>query len=122
MSASRTIESWEDTWLAALALYDSLIGHGWHHIKAFRELVATLGRCEEARGLTAVTSHETLLISPYTRYPDWFDGRHIRVHPLRDGSVRIDRVPQRFDLQPTETWTVALDQAQRKLLELMAEL
>ena len=47
-------------------------------------------------GLTAVTfSHETLdrvaYIHPLSA--DWFEGRHVRVHPLTDGNVRIDKFP-----------------------------
>jgi hypothetical protein len=98
-------------WTRAIALYDSLIEAGWHHIRPFRELVRALGNSAEALGLTAVTSHETLIVSPYTRYPDWFEGRHVRVHPLKDGTIRVDRVPQQYDRHPTETWTLSLDDA-----------
>src|SRR4051812_35134781 len=94
------------SWAHAIARYDSLVEYGWHHIPPFRALVSELSKCAEASGLMAVTSHETSIVSPYTRYPDWFEGRHVRVHPLADGSVRIDRVPQQFDRRSTETWTV----------------
>jgi hypothetical protein len=110
------------SWAQALALYDSLMEHGWRHIPAFRQLVSDLSSCAEASGLTAVTSHETLIVSPYTRYPDWFEGRHVRVHPLVDGNVRLDKVPQQFDLHPTETWTVPLEQALKKVRDLVSDL
>jgi hypothetical protein len=111
-----------DNWTEALALYDRLVESGWRHIPPFRELVRALSLSEEAAGLTAVTSHETLIVSPYTRYPDWFEGRHIRVHPLTDGTIRIDRVPQRFDRHPTETWTVPLEEAEARIKGLIADL
>jgi hypothetical protein len=115
-------ESTNASWVHALARYDSLVEHGWRHIPLFRELVAELSRCSEASGLTAVMSHETLIVSPYTRYPDWFEGRHVRVHPLVDGSVRIDKVPQQFDRHPTETWTVPVQVALEKIRGLVTDL
>jgi hypothetical protein len=110
------------SWAQALARYDSLVKHGWRHIPPFRDLVSELSRCEEASGLTAVTSHETLIVSPYARYPDWFEGRHVRVHPLVDGTVRIDTVPQQFDRHPTETWTVPMHAALEKVRGLISDL
>jgi hypothetical protein len=118
MSGESTNRSWDE----ALSLYDSLLGPAWRHIPGFRRLVELLGRSPEASGLTAVTSHETLIVSPYTRYPDWFEGRHLRLHPLADGRVRIDRYPERFDPRPAETWTVALEEAREKILELVVDL
>jgi|GEM_PF-6863349 len=110
------------SWTRAIETYDSLVEQGWHHISAFRELVAEISKCAEASGLTAVTSHETLIVSPYTCYPDWFDGRHIRLHPLANGSVRLDKVPQRFELKPTETWTVLMPQALERARSLLSSL
>jgi len=85
-------------------------------------MVAELSRCAEVSGLTAVTSHETLILSPYTRYPEWFEGRHVRIHPLVDGAVRIDKVPQQFDRHPTETWTVPIQAALEKVRGLVSDL
>ena len=118
MSAESTNSSWHE----ALSVYDSLVGPAWQHIAGFRGLVELLGRSPETSGLTAVMSHETLLISPYTRYPDWFEGRHLRLHPLADGRVRIDRYPERFDRRPAETWTVPLEDARERILQLAADL
>jgi hypothetical protein len=73
-------------------------------------------------GLTAVTSHEVLTISPYSRYPDWFTGRHIKLHPLPDGKMRVDRCPERFDSRAAETWTLPVNDALEKVLRLIAEL
>ena len=111
-----------ESWTRALERYDGLVGDGWEHIPAFRELVRALGASDDASGLTAVTSHETLIVSPYTQYPDWFEGRHVRVHPLTDGRIRVDRVPQQFDRRPTETWTLPLEEAREKLRALITDL
>jgi hypothetical protein len=111
-----------DSWTEALALYDRLVEAGWQHIRPFRQLVSELSLSDEASGLTAVTSHETLIVSPYTRYPDWFEGRHVRVLPLTNGTIRIDRVPKRFDRHATETWTVPLEEAQARIKALIRDL
>jgi len=111
-----------ESWERALALYDSLLGENWRYIAAFRGLVAVLAESKEAAGLTAVTSHATLIVSPYTTYPDWFDGRHVELHPLSDGNVRVSRHPARFDTQSSETWTLSLSDAEGKARSLIAEL
>ena len=115
-------EPTNSSWSAALSLYDSLSGPQWQHILAFRELVSKIGGSTEASGLTAVTSHETLIISPYAVYPDWFEGRHLRLHPLPSGEVRMDRYPERFDGSPAETWTVPFEHALDRILRLLADL
>ena len=81
------------SWAKTLELYDSLLKNGWPHVPGFRNLVATLASSQEAWGLTAFTSHETLIVSPYTRYPDKLDERHVSVHTLSDGTVRIEKIP-----------------------------
>lgn len=107
-----------DSWSNALAFYDSLSGPGWSHIPAFRNLVALVANSESAQGLTAITSHETLTVSPYTRYPDWFDGRRVQLHPLADGTVRITRYSER----PPEVATLPVDQVLASILPLLADL
>jgi hypothetical protein len=111
-------ESWEH----ALALYDSLSGENWSYIPPFRSLVEVLAQSNEAAGLTAVTSHATLIVSPYTTYPDWFEGRHVELHPLSDGNVRVSRHPARFARESSETWTLSLSDAEAKARSLIAEL
>jgi hypothetical protein len=107
-----------DSWSKALASYDTLLGPGWTHIPAFRSLVALIASSEGVRGLTAITSHETLTVSPYTRYPDWFDGRRVQLHPLADGTVRITR----YSEQPPEVTTLPVDQVLENVLPLLADL
>lgn len=117
-----TNEPTNSSWSEALSRYDALCGPGWRHIPPFREFVAAIGLLSEASGLTAITSHETLVVSPYMRYPDWFEGRHLRLHPLVDGRVRIDRVPAFIDQQPPETWTLSLEEARERVASLLAYL
>lgn len=105
-------------WDRALSFYDSLSGPQWAHIPPFRALVYAIAASEHARHLTAITSHEVLTISPYTRYPDWFDGRHVQLYPLPDGTVRVVK---RSD-HPEEAWILSLDQARFKVPELIADL
>lgn len=113
MSGNVTIRSWHDV----LSFYDSLTGPRWNHIRAFRELIAELSSSIIAAGLTAVTSHEVLTLSPYTRYPDWFQGRRIQLHPLADGHVRIVK----YSGWRSESWTLPLDSACEKILVLMEQ-
>ena len=57
-----TAEPPTNSWDKALSFYDGLTGPGWEHIPAFRALVSALATSKEARGLTAITSHEVLTI------------------------------------------------------------
>jgi hypothetical protein len=107
-----------NSWGRALSFYDSLSGPGWAHIPAFRAMVSALADSEEARGLTAITSHEVLTISPYTRYPDWFAGRRVQLHPRADGTVRVVTHSERAN----ESWRLPLAEAQLKVLALLPDL
>lgn len=111
-------ESSTNSWDKALSVYDRLTGPGWGHIAAFRALVSALAMSEEARGLTAITSHDILTISPYTSYPDWFDGRRLQLHPRADETVHIVRYSER----PSESWTLRMAEAHSKVLSLLPEL
>ena len=111
-------DSSTNSWDRALSFYDELSGPGWAHMPAFRALVSVLANSEEVRGLTAITSHEVLTISPYTQYPDWFEGRRVQLHPLADGTVRVVRHSDRAK----ETWTLPVTQAKAKVPELLQDL
>ncbi len=107
-----------DSWQKALSFYDSLSGADWEHIREFRALVSAIAASDEARGLTAITSHEVLILSPYSRHPDWFEGRRLELQPLVDGNIRIVR----HSVRPPDSWTLPPDQALREVLALLAEL
>lgn len=114
--------SQKESWAHALALYDQLAEAGWAHIPAFRRVIAELSATPAAAHLTAITSHEVLTISPYTRYPDWFEGRHVRVEPLPDGCVRIELRRGRFDMRPDENSMVPVGEAAARLARLLEDL
>lgn len=118
MTATKQAERWAH----ALALYDRLAEAGWAHIPAFRRMVAELSTMPAAARLTAITSHEILTISPYTRYPDWFEGRHVRLEPLSDGRVHIHFRRGRFDMGADASWTVPVGEAPARIAQLLTEL
>jgi len=115
-------EPTNESWAAALAIYDGIVGPNWPHMPAFRAFVASLGCTEEASGLTAITSNDTLIVSPYTRHPDWIEGRHVLFRPHRDGRVLIESYPQGWNAAPAESRFVAMEDAlavaQRALADL----
>jgi hypothetical protein len=80
---------WRDSWRQALDLYDSLIAAEWTFIPRFREFVVMLSNSDACSGLYAYTSHEELIISPYTRWPDWNEGRCVEILPHSDGTVTV---------------------------------
>ena len=81
------------TWDDAIARYDEFAGSGWEWILPFRELVAALRADESTHGLFAVTSHAMLMVSPYSRHPDWCEGRRVTATPNRDGTVHVQYFP-----------------------------
>jgi hypothetical protein len=87
-----------------------MVGPHWAHIPAFRQRVAALACSREASGLSAVTSHDTLIVSPYTRHPDWIEGRHVLLRPHRDGQVLIESYPNGWRAAPAESSLVAADE------------
>lgn len=109
-----------ESWPRALSFYESHTGNQWQHIPRFRELVLSISRSPKTAGLTAFTSHETLIVSPYTR--DWLEGRHVRLHPLSDGRVRIEKWPPQFERSAKETFTLSIGDARDQVLALVADL
>jgi len=104
-------EPTNESWTAALVTYDGIVGPNWPHMPAFRAFVASLACTEEASGLTAITSHDTLIVSPYTRHPDWIEGRHVLLRPHRDGRVLIESYPLGWKAAPAESRFVAMEDA-----------
>jgi hypothetical protein len=47
-------------------------------------MVSELAHSPQVTGLFAITSMVDLIISPYSTYPDWFDGRHLALKPTSD--------------------------------------
>lgn len=93
--------AWDTTWQSAVDQFGSLNSDA---MRAMSDLVSALSQLPEMRGLFAIPSMTTLRISPYSRYPDWFDGRYITVDANGPNAVTIrvaanghDPKPQRFD-------------------------
>ena len=111
-----------ESWAAVLAAYDLMVGPHWAHIPRFRHSVAALACSHEASGLSAVTSHETLIVSPYTRHPDWIEGRHVLLRPHRDGRVLIESYPNGWRAAPAESTLVAADEVLATARKVLARL
>ncbi len=85
MTKSNT--SWDESWRAAVAYYAKLDPI---YFRSILELASELTVAEEIAGLYAITSMTTLLISPYSMYPDWFIGRHVTIEPIRNAvTIRL---------------------------------
>jgi hypothetical protein len=113
--------TWRESWVAALERYESLSGSDWAHIPRFKQLVAELAASKEAFGLTAVTSHEVLSISPYTKYADWFEGRRVVLEPLPSGDVRVEYRPA-AGAKNVHAEAMPIADARSVVLRLMSEL
>jgi hypothetical protein len=77
-------KSWDATWKSAALLFG---GFDNNSMRAMSALVGRLAASPDVCGLFAITSMTTLRISPYSCYPDWFDGRHITVDASAEGFV-----------------------------------
>ena len=93
--------AWDTTWRDAVDHFGNLNSES---MRAMSDLVAALSQLPELRGLFAVPSMTTLRISPYSSYPDWFDGRFITVDTNGPDAVTVrvaangrDPQPQRVD-------------------------
>jgi hypothetical protein len=104
-----------------LDLYQSLIDSGWDFIIPFREFVKRVGVSREAAGLTVYTSHETLIFSPYSTYPDWLKEPRVLVRPLKNGQIEVMLSPN-FYTPNREDSTIDLSHAMDTVLQLIGEL
>ena len=99
-------QSWDATWRAAVTFFGELDTDAMRSMSA---LVSELADSPDVRGLFAVTSMATLRISPYTCYPDWFDGRHITIDASSDG-VSVCLASSGHDPDPRR-WTCSFADA-----------
>ena len=74
----RTNQTWESTWCYAIEHYAKLNGDT---MSRMHRIVSELAESPKVTGLFAITSMVDLVISPYSTYPDWFDGRHLTLKP-----------------------------------------
>lgn len=107
--------TWDQSWQKALALYRSFDRPSLAYLRRFEDIVAQLASSKEVRGLYAITSHETLIITPYS-YPDFMNKRRVCASPLPTDDVEISRYDHRR--QPAEQETVPIAACRVHLLEL----
>ena len=93
--------AWDTTWKSAVDHFGNLNSDS---MRAMSDLVVTLSHLPDLQGLFAIPSMTTLRISPYSCYPDWFDGRSITVDANGPDAIIIrvatnghDPQPQRID-------------------------
>lgn len=92
--------AWDEAWDAALQRYDDLAKNDFAFLIPMRSLVTQLRTAEDLRGLFAITSHATLIISPYSCYPDWFEGRRVVVEAISERKVRATYLRNGWDAKP----------------------
>lgn len=80
-----------ESWDVALEFYRTLTNHGpqWSHIPRFSEFVSDLSQYDEIKWLHAVTSHENLIVSPFSSGSDVLVGRRVVLHPTVNGDIEI---------------------------------
>ena len=96
----RTPPAWDESWQLALSRYEARVADGFHRLNCLLRVVRQLHSAQEIRGLFAITSHDDLLISPYSCYPDWFNGRRIDAAALPSHHVRVRFAQNCYDPHP----------------------
>ena len=99
-------QPWDATWQIALARFDKLVVD-WLVLASVREVIATLIDMPEIRGLFIKSSMFTAFLTPYSSYPDFFNGRRITIDADGDSAVTVRFLRVGFDQSPSEhTFTV----------------
>lgn len=91
---------WDEAWEFALRRLDDLCTTAFPFLVPMRNLVAQLQTADDLRGLFAITSHATLIISPYSHYPDWFNGRRVVIEAKSANIVRVTYLRNGWDTEP----------------------
>lgn len=115
---STTPHSWDETWSEALQRFDRHVAY-CPAVASVRDVIATLKGMPEVRGLFAVPSMLTLLITPYSCYPDFFDGRRITIDADGD-AVTVRYFRNGFDKLPAK-YTFPIDTASSQIAKLCRE-
>ncbi len=89
--------AWDATWQSASKHFCNLNSDS---MRAMSCLVTELALMTEIRGLFAMPSITTLRISPYSCYPDWFDGRFVIVDANGPNGVTIHVAANAHDHSP----------------------
>ena len=97
MADSSHPTAWDSTWQVARDRFASLNSDA---MRSMTRLVTSLESMAEIRGLFAVTHMTTLRISPYSCYPDWFNGRYVLVDANGVDDVKIRLAANGHDQSP----------------------
>jgi len=71
---------------------DLLTQTNWSHLLPFVEKLDELLILAGVYGLVTFTSHERLLFSKHTSYPEWFEDDTVVITPLTSGNVDVEYV------------------------------
>ncbi len=98
-----TPDPWNVTWDTALTRFDKLVADR-PQLAAVRDVIADLRETPEVRGLFIKSSMFTAFITPYSCYPDFFDGRRITIDagPTADSPLAVRYLRDGFDKSPDE--------------------
>ena len=80
--------AWDETWNAAYGWYSELASGSVNSMK-MKNLVEKLMSAPDLAGLFAHTTAASLVISPYSIYPDWAEGRRISLQARGENVVRV---------------------------------
>ena len=106
-------QPWDATWEIAFDRFDKLATDQ-------PRLIAALKDMPEVRGLFIKSSMFTAFITPYSCYPDFFDGRRITIDVDRNSTVIVRYLRDGFDKSPAE-YTFAVEEAATQIAALCRE-
>jgi hypothetical protein len=94
-------DPWNITWETAFTRFDKLVPDR-PQLAAVSDVIAQLKVMPEVRGLFIKSSMFTAFITPYSCYPDFFDGRRITIDagPNADSPVAVCYLRDGFDKSP----------------------
>ena len=111
-------EPWNVTWETAFTRFDKLVPDR-PQLAAVRDVIASLKDMPEVRGLFIKSTMFTALITPYSCYPDFFDGRQITIDagPDADSPLVVHYLRDGYDKSPAN-YSFSLDTAATKIASL----
>lgn len=109
--------AWDETWRAAHQWYKELATDSTNSLR-MSELVEKLLASPDLAGLFAHTTAATLVISPYSVYPDWAEGRRISLQARGQDIVRVEL---NSGSSEPETWDVEFSTAAELITRLSSK-
>ncbi len=103
------------SWDRVIRLYRSLEQYGWTYIPAFTKLLPEIKSRAVELNLIPVTTHERLLLSRSSEYPDFFENEHIVLCPQENETVVIEVWDRKY--HKTSTSCYRFDEAVPHILK-----